>query len=217
MNTSKICTKCNTSKKLSEFRYIKTTQKYRSNCIECEKEYAKNYKANNDLKIKQSAKKTREKIRKTKIGLIKRIYDSQRTSSKKRKHNLPTYSQQWLIDFIMSNKNFNTMYNNWVESNYDRNLIPSIDRIDDYKGYTEDNIRLVVFKDNRNRYYSDAKNGINNKQNKSIIQLTKDGKKVNIFHSISEAYRITGIDRGDISKVALNKKKSAGGFIWRYK
>ena len=214
---TKICTKCNCEKELTEFRYIKSTQKYRANCIECEKEYFDNYKSNNITDIKISAEKSRTKIRRTKIGLIKRIYDSQRTSSKKRNFPLPEYTDKWLIDFMLSSEYFHKIYNDWVNSGYKRDMIPSIDRIDDYIGYCKTNIKIEVFKDNRNRYYSDAINGVNNKQNKSICQYTKDNVLISTFFSISEATRVTKVDGGDISKVAKLKKKSAGGFIWRYK
>ena len=213
---TKICTKCNCEKELTEFRLVKKTQKYRSECKICHSIYAKNRLINNQNEIRVKAAESRTKMRRTKRGVIARIYDSQKTSSKNRNHNPPTYTLEWLIHFIMTNENFNVMYENWVKSGYKRNLIPSIDRKNDYIGYTEDNIKLVVFEDNRNRYYHDAKNGINNKQNKKIIQLTKDGIEINTFFSISEASRKTGTDHGDICKVAKGNKKTAGGFVWRY-
>lgn len=214
--STKICSKCNIEKSIISFRYSKKTKKYRSNCSECEAIYNKEYAVKNRTKIIEKARIERVKTRRTKAGLIARIYDSQKTSSKRRNHNPPTYTQEWLKNFIMSDKSFNKIYQNWVISGYKRNLIPSIDRKDDYIGYTEDNIKLVVFEDNRNRYYKDVKNGINNKQNKAIIQLTKDGTPLNTFFSVSEAKRITGVDTGDICKVAKYKKNTAGGFIWRY-
>jgi group I intron endonuclease len=52
--------------------------------------------------------------------------------------------------------------------------------------------------------------------NKSILQFAKDGTLVNRFASIMDAERATGIGNGKIVRCAKGKRKSTGGFIWRY-
>ena len=42
-------------------------------------------------------------------------------------------------------------------------LAPSIDRKDDYKPYTFDNIQLTTWQQNKAKGHEDCKNGINNK------------------------------------------------------
>lgn len=52
----------------------------------------------------------------------------------------------------------------------------------------------------------------NNSQ--AVYQIDKDTKKVlNVFYSISEASRITGVNNGSISKVCRGVRQTAGGFI----
>lgn len=52
-----------------------------------------------------------------------------------------------------------------------------------------------------------------------VIQLTKDGKIIKEYSSITEASRQTGVNKSCICNVCKGKKqrKSAGGFIWKYK
>lgn len=54
---------------------------------------------------------------------------------------------------------------------------------------------------------------------KSIIQITKEGKTIATYISVSEASKQTGINAGDIASVARGntRMKTAGGFKWVYK
>ena len=49
-----------------------------------------------------------------------------------------------------------------------------------------------------------------------VAQLDVNGKIVNAFYGISEAQRITGIDRPNICKCLKGKTKTAGGYKWKY-
>jgi hypothetical protein len=51
----------------------------------------------------------------------------------------------------------------------------------------------------------------------SVIQYTKNNEYLNEFISIAEAARVTGINDGNISLVCNNVRKSAGGFLWKFK
>lgn len=52
---------------------------------------------------------------------------------------------------------------------------------------------------------------------KPVEQYTLDGKFVKEYPSASEASRQTGISQGNISMCCRCERKSAGGYIWRYK
>lgn len=52
---------------------------------------------------------------------------------------------------------------------------------------------------------------------KEVVQLTKEGKFINEFKSISEAGKATSVDRSNISSALNGKSKNSGGFIWMYK
>ena len=49
------------------------------------------------------------------------------------------------------------------------------------------------------------------------VQQLKDGQVLATYPSIKEAERITGIYNSNIVKVCQGKRKTAGGYQWRYK
>ena len=51
---------------------------------------------------------------------------------------------------------------------------------------------------------------------KSVKQYTKDGIFIAEYESVSEAERQTGICHSSISEYCNGKRKSAGGYIWKY-
>jgi len=53
-------------------------------------------------------------------------------------------------------------------------------------------------------------------QPKKVIQLDKDGNKINSYMSIKEAQNKLGLSCGTICKVCKGINKTAGGFKWRY-
>lgn len=55
------------------------------------------------------------------------------------------------------------------------------------------------------------------KVSKQIVQYTKDGEFVAEFFGAREASRVTGIVYSSIAECASGKRKSAGGFVWKYK
>lgn len=195
--TTKICTKCNCEKELIEFGKNKNNKDGLSfYCKKC-----KNL-------VMQNSQRSKD-------GLVTKIYSMQKFNSKKRGHKPPYYSKDGLKNWIFNHNNFETLYQNWVKSNYDKNLVPSVDRLDDYKGYSFDNIRLVAFKDNMEKAYFDMKNGINNKLNKSVFQYDLQGNLLKEYYSEIEASRQTNIHRYCIRQCVDGKQKSAGGFIWK--
>lgn len=53
-------------------------------------------------------------------------------------------------------------------------------------------------------------------RDKPVVQLSKNGNVVATFPSIIEAGRQTGIANSHICKCCHGKRRSAGGYIWRY-
>ena len=153
----------------------------------------------------------------TKKGLIGRIYSTQKDRCKLKGVALPTYSLEWLANWLRNQDLFHILYQEWVDNDYEKMLKPSIDRLNDYESYTESNIRLTTWEDNCNKHYSDRKNGINNKHSKAVVQLNPNGSIVEIHYSISEAERVTGIGNAEISKClnGYRNRTTAGGYGWR--
>ena len=152
--------------------------------------------------------------KKTKNGLIAKIYGSQRFSSRKRSHVMPAYTLTELRNWASSQPIFHELYAALVESDYSKLLVPSCDRLDDYAPYTLDNLQIMTWRENYNKGVLDKKNGTNNKQLKSVVQMTNDGLFVAEYHSMNYAERLTGINNRHISACCLRKRKTAGGFRW---
>ena len=93
------------------------------------------------------------KARRTLIGKIINIYENQVRNSKERGHDSPKYSRQDLIDYCTSSPTFINLWKAWCESGYKKDLSPSIDRIDDSKGYSFENIQVMAWIDNRGKYH----------------------------------------------------------------
>lgn len=59
---------------------------------------------------------------------------------------------------------------------------------------------------------------LNNKKiSKTVLQYSMDGTFIREWISVREAERITGFDCGHISACCNNKRKSAYGYLWKYK
>lgn len=154
-------------------------------------------------------KKSQERYNRTRRGVVKRIYSTQKISSRVRNHPVPVYSISELEEWSLLQENFEGLYQNWVKSNFSKKLKPSIDRDDDDKPYTFSNIQWTTWEINNSK--SKKKNY------KPVVQLDKQGNFESDYVSISEAERVTKISNGNISFVCKNKRKTAGGFIWKYK
>jgi len=201
LRNEKWCPKCNHTKCLSEF-------------YKCSKS-----KDGLQYWCKSHSKKYGEKYIKTVTGLIANIYKGQKSRSKRRKFPLPAYSRKELEDWILSQPNFKKLYENWVNSGYDKNLKPSCDRLNNDLPYFFNNIQLVTWQENRANANRDRRRGL-------LFSITplKPVVGVNIktsghveFISEMEAERKLNIKRSGISKCCHNKRKTAGGYTWNFK
>lgn len=52
---------------------------------------------------------------------------------------------------------------------------------------------------------------------KPCLQYSKEGTLIKEFPSILQASKFTSINDGNINQCCLGKRKTAGGFIWKYK
>lgn len=196
----KVCTKCNIERDITEFRVNKG---YTENvCKDCNRKLA-------------------TENRRTVKGLISKIYSHQKQTSTKRGHELPTYTLDELYEFVTEQEHFKSLYNKWVESRYDRQYTPSIDRLDDRYGYSLDNIQLVTWKQNNTKQYEEIGEEHNNKYTVGVVQYDLEGNKLKEFISVAEASRNTRIAQAGIINCCkgTNGKKNiyrAGQYQFRY-
>ncbi len=154
--------------------------------------------------------------RKTKVNKIKQIFYTQNRTSKKRGYCAPAYTKEELIVWCMGQSIYHKLHKAWRKDGYKTELAPSCDRIDDYKPYTLDNIQLMTWEENNNKYRKDKRAGRNNKHNKRVHRYNKSMTKKKTYHSISEASRDTKIATSNICKCCKGEYQTAGGYVWRY-
>lgn len=204
----KVCSMCANQLPLSRFA-IQATGKLgrRADCKECVKRFNR-----------------------TPEGLVKQSYSQQKAKSKKRGHNPPAYTEGQLFAWYKSQPHAKPMYDRWVSSGFTTELKPSFDRMDDYQPYSLANIRLVTVKENVDRYYQDAIDGVNTKKAVPVDQCNLEGVFLQRHHSYKAAARAVNGLASNIRNVAealpINRKEPDGsmrswtpakayGFIWR--
>jgi len=172
------------------------------------------------MRSKEKLNEWARKHGRTKKGLISRIYHGQTRRSRKRNHPMPTYTKNDLQDWLLSQKKFHHLFHLWEVSNYDKMLVPSVDRIDSATPYNFSNIQLVTWGDNNKNGNNDIRCGKTihgNKPHKTVLQYTKDGQFMEEYISTKDASRKANVWQQNISKVCNGELRTAGGFIWRFK
>ena len=155
-------------------------------------------------------------------GRVSGMYSSQVSRSKKYGWNLPTYTRDELLDWVVNQPNYEQLFNDWKDSGFSQDRSLSIDRLDDYKPYSFDNIRLVDWETNNKKGSESQITGDNTKNCRAVRQLTMDGIPIQDFHSVKAAARTLGISATGIHEAAqgfrYNKSPaySAGGYKWEY-
>ena len=95
--------------------------------------------------------------------------------------------------------------------------------------YEKTNLRWVTKKENMNnpltktkmqinaRKPSKGKYGKKHHRSKPIIQYDKEGNFIKEWDCANDVERVLGISNKHIGSVCLRKRKSCGGYIWKYK
>lgn len=191
-------------------------------CLKCEKEKQINdFYSNSKTECKECVKKrvlsnpNAENYDKTEKGVIRVIYKTQKSNSKRRGHEPPSYTKEQLREWLYKN-NFKKLYDNWVKSGYKKYKKPSVDRIDDFKHYSLDNIRLGTWMDNKNHQTQDI---LNSKETsglrcKKILQFDSKMKLIGTFVSYSSAKRSVGYSFEKV--INTGRQDRTKGSIWYY-
>jgi len=114
--------------------------------------------------------------------------------------------KQWAIE-----NNIQDMLNYWIENDCIKDLVPSVNRLDDYINYSLDNIELVTWKENNDKWRKSIKTieQVHNKLwniakkefSKKVEQRDINWNIINTYKSVREAGRQLWIDYSCISKV----------------
>lgn len=118
--------------------------KNRESVLEKVKKYAKE----NPEKLQE----TKTKVRRSLYGRLSAIFNAQIQRSKKNAGHLRLhrvdYSKEYLINRFLNDDKYIQIHKEWVASNYDKKLTPSIDRINPKIHYTKENIQILTWQQN---------------------------------------------------------------------
>ena len=110
-----------------------------------------------------------------------------------------TYALHRLVAFAFLENPDNKQQVNHIDGNKLNNKLDNLEWVTN----KENQIHKVVI-------------GLGNNFTRKIIQYDLQGNLIKEFKSISLAAKEMGISKSNIQGVLLNKRKTAGGFIWKY-
>ena len=93
---------------------------------------------------------------------------------------------------------------------------PQVNHLDENKlNNSVNNLEWATAKENTNYGTRNEKAGYS--LSRPILQYSKSGEFIKEWRSASEVERLLGINHSHIIQSCKGKRKSAGGFVWRYK
>lgn len=154
-----------------------------------------------------------------------RRYEKMKKKSIIRNMDLPSFTKEEFRSWAVENGIEKLLYN-WKQSGFDKWLSPSVNRLDDYKTYTFDNMELITWKENSKKWYGSEKNietclkkmwlSDNIRGAKKVYKISLDGDVLATYPSIWEASRQNNANQSSISKVCRGLKKHHRGFKWAF-
>lgn len=193
----KVCKDCKIEKCKSMFYGVQ------NECKECTK-----------YRVAKNQSRVGDSYDSTEKGVIRVIYKTQKRNNKLREHGEMPYNKIELSEWLYSN-GFKLLYDNWIESGKDKDLKPSVDRLDDFKGYSLDNIRLGTWLENRQHQHRDILNGVGTSgaRCKPLHKFDAELNLVDSYVSYNQAVRSIGYS---LEYQIKKKVKCRGGFYWSY-
>jgi hypothetical protein len=132
--------------------------------------------------------------------MIRQRYHDMTTRSKKRGWKICTFED--FKDFALQSEEFKKLREAWINSDFDRKLVPSVDRIDNDRGYTIDNIQFLNLSENVKKGHIEAP--------KCKKVLLVKGNEVLYFDSQIEASRYLGVSKETVCRALKNNGRVQG-------
>lgn len=151
-----------------------------------------------------------KRYRKTPKGVLTNMYSHQKVRNIKNGFGEIGYSLNWLQNKYLNDKLFLRLFDEWVKSGYEKTKKPTIDRINNKKGYEKDNIHLLPWSENR------FKQTMERRCRKGRVLQKLNGVLINIWRSQRDVVKTLGLSQPMLSGVLNGKYKKAYGFEWEY-
>jgi hypothetical protein len=150
------------------------------------------------------------RYRKTPKGVITDMYNHHKYRNRKNGFGEVGYTLKWLQEKYLTDKLFLRLFDEWVKSGYEKAKKPTIDRINNKKGYEKDNIHLLSWSENR------FKQNMERRCRKGRVLQKLNGVLINIWKSQRDIVKTLGLGQAMLSMALTGKYKTAYGFEWEY-
>lgn len=141
---------------------------------------------------------------------ITQVYSSMRYKSKRRGDNLPDFTKEQFKEWLYKN-NVSDMWITYLESGCEKNLKPSVDRIDDYGLYEFSNMQLITWRENQIKGVNGEKHH-NNSKNKNLMKpvfiWNKRGLLIKECKNSFEVSDFLGCHLNSVSRAITGKRKT---------
>lgn len=151
-----------------------------------------------------------KRYRKTPKGVLTNMYSHQKVRNIKNGFGEIGYSLNWLQNKYLNDKLFLRLFAEWVKSGYEKAKKPTIDRINNKKGYEKDNIHLLPWSENR------FKQTMERRSRKGKVLQILNGEVVRVWKSQREAWKKLNVEQSMLSMALTGKCKAAYGYEWKY-
>lgn len=152
-------------------------------------------------------RETNQRYKRGVRGVLTGMYNNHVERSRKYGYRIG-YEKEELYEIYARDPLFLRLYKKWVESGYDKWRKPSLDRINPYKGYTIDNMRLMTWREN---WEKGRKEWAKKNQKRVRVENTFTGSVV-YCESMKEAAEYIGCSVSAVSVVASKRRKEVMGF-----
>jgi hypothetical protein len=132
--------------------------------------------------------------------MIKKRYRSMIKRSKQRGWKICSFKD--FKEFALKSEEFKRLREAWISSGLDQKLVPSVDRIDNEKGYELENIQFLTMVENVKKGHIEAPKG------KKVL-LVK-GDEILLFDSQEEASRYLGLSKTAVCMALKNNGRVQG-------
>jgi hypothetical protein len=140
----KLCKACGISKPLSKFH--KKGNKYHCRCADCKNAYQREHYKKHSEKVRSHRAEYRKKRFYEPYHFLLKAHQDIRWRCKHRDYGYCDFPA--FFDFALE-ANFYELYQEWQRSGFRTEIVPSVDRIDNRKGYEIDNIQIIPWNMNK--------------------------------------------------------------------
>ena len=145
-------------------------------------------------------------------GRIKKMHETSKIRTQQKGHKGEMISLDDFMRLAKRSPRYKRLYDEWVKSDFDPNLTPTLDRKDHKKGYVKGNLQFLTKSSNT------TKGNIEYEKNPSVFKqekvVLKKGNKKKEFDSMADAARFLDVETSSVTRAAAEKREIQG---WKAK